>query len=97
MELKVMTTDGRVFELEAALPYQRCDGTVSSIAVWRGACRRCGAPFETTTSGNLAVILASKCFSTVHCDAHKLRRGPKARSQQSEGGADSPAIGKEPE
>lgn len=92
MELKLTTKDGRVFDLEAARPYQRRDGTASSIAIWRGACRLCGAPFETTTSGSLVVVLASKGFSRVHCDAHKLRRRPKATPQQSEGGADSPAI-----
>jgi hypothetical protein len=95
MELKLTTKDGRTFHLDAVLPYTRKDGGASSIAVWSGACRQCGALYEVTTPGSLAAIQSSSCFGTVHCDAHKQRRKPKATPQQSEGGADSPAPEKE--
>jgi hypothetical protein len=84
------TEDGRIFELRCALPYVRRDGTLSSVAHWRGACRQCGAPFEVTTSGNLASLLSTRCFTVVHCQAHRLTRGRKVTPQQSEGGADLP-------
>lgn len=95
MELKLTTKDGRTFHLEAVLHYTRQDGSAGALAVWRGACRQCGAPFELTTSGALHAITRSKSFGRVHCDVHKQRRKPKATPQQSRGGADSRATGKE--
>lgn len=93
MHVTVETKDGRIFELQRVLPYVRRDGTLSSVAHWRGACRQCGAPFEVTTSGNLVTLVTTRYFSVVHCQAHRLTRGRKATPQQSEGDADRPDGG----
>lgn len=95
MELNLTTKDGRVFVLEAVLPYTRQDGSAGALSVWRGTCRQCGAPFELTTSAALHCVMRSKCFTRVHCDLHKIRRRPKAGPQPGEGPAGSPATEKE--
>lgn len=85
MQLTLKTKAGRVFELEAVLPYTRKDGSASALSVWRGTCRQCGTPFEVTTSANLAVITKTKSLSVVHCPDHRVRRRPKATAQPGEG------------
>ena len=95
MLITITKKDGSAFELEAVLPCVRKDGSVSALAVWRGTCRHCGAPFEVTCPDRLDVIVKSKAFGRVHCDKHKLRRKPKASPQQSAGMADSKPAKKE--
>ncbi|QLQ24766.1 MAG: hypothetical protein HZT41_07790 [Dechloromonas sp.] len=85
MLIMITMKGGRTFELEAVLPYVRKDASASALAVWRGTCRQCGAPFEVATSTRLDVIVKSKALARVHCDEHKLRRRPKATPQPSEG------------
>jgi hypothetical protein len=80
---------GRLFHLADVRPYLRPDGSAAALAIWRGACRACGAAFEVATPAGLASIKTSKALRRVHCDAHRMRRKPKDGPQPSEGPAGS--------
>ena len=79
---------GRLFHLAAVQPYTRKDGGASTLAIWRGTCRVCGAAYEVSTPGSVGAFIKASAFGRVHCDAHLLHRKPKASPQHSEGMAD---------
>lgn len=69
---EIKTPDGRVFVLWGSEPYQRKDGGLTTLKVWRATCAVCGAPFEIKTPSTTSAASDSKAFGRKHCDAHKL-------------------------
>jgi Bifunctional DNA primase/polymerase, N-terminal len=63
----------RIFRRVRTEPYQRADGTQTTIDVWTGSCVICGASFEVRTS---RATQKSKVFGVTTCDTHRKKRGP---------------------
>lgn len=76
----------RIFEYLRQSDYTKMDGSAGSLAIWRGSCRDCGAPFEISTPPTANSIASSKAFARVHCDVHKkavTRISPKQNQKGS--------------
>ena len=58
----------RIFRHIGTRPYQRLDGTMTTLSVWRCACVHCGTPFQITTP---ARARKSGAFGVVHCLEHR--------------------------
>lgn len=69
------TLDGRVFEAVWMKPYQRLDGDIVDLIVWRGYCCKCGAPFYVSTS--VRECVKTNAFESKHCNLHKKRILPR--------------------
>jgi hypothetical protein len=61
----------RIFRHVGTEPYQRLDGTMTTLSVWRCACVQCGTPFHIKTPANAR---SSKAFGVVHCSEHRRPR-----------------------
>jgi hypothetical protein len=71
---RINTKDGRVFVLVGEEPYQRKDGVMTTLKVWRSNCAVCGAPFTVKTPTSFSSAGDSKSFGAKHCADHKLTR-----------------------
>jgi hypothetical protein len=58
----------RIFRHVGPEPYQRRDGTPTTLSVWQTRCVQCGAPFQIKTPANAR---SSKAFGIVHCPEHR--------------------------
>ncbi len=65
---------GRRFIAVGVEPYQRLNGTWTTLKHWQGECRQCGAPFVVTTPGEARSLARSHSFERVNCEAHKGMR-----------------------
>lgn len=70
----VITSDGRVFQFSHSSPYLAKTGRETYIHSWVGRCRKCGAPFEVTTTQRSPIMSSHTQFDLVHCKAHRLSR-----------------------
>jgi hypothetical protein len=69
----------RTFRRIGFKPYQRKNGTRTTIAVWQGACTICAAPFEVKTPGYVDQPDQSKSFLATTCPDHRLTPTEVAR------------------
>jgi hypothetical protein len=66
--------NGILFTKKQNTPYQRKDGSLTSLAVWEAVCAKpdCSALFTITTPADAGI--ESKAFGRKHCDNHKATR-----------------------
>jgi hypothetical protein len=58
----------RIFHHAGTEPYQRANGTMTTLDVWQTTCVHCGTPFQITTP---ARARKSGAFGIVHCPVHR--------------------------
>jgi hypothetical protein len=46
----VLMLDKQAYELTDTRPYQRADGNMTTLLVWRSICPKCGDEFEATST-----------------------------------------------
>jgi hypothetical protein len=72
--MEVIAKSGLVFELVGEEPYQRKDGSMTELRVWRSGCKVCGEAFEAKTPAYAEKYEDSSSFRALHCVKHKLTK-----------------------
>jgi hypothetical protein len=67
--------NGQVYVSVGEEPYERKDGTMTTLTIWRSNCAACGEPFDVKISS-----AASKFIANRRCEKHK-RPGLRVQSR----------------
>ena len=71
-KLTVTSKMGDKFSEIATEPFVGKDGALTTVRVWEGHCRKCGAAFQFALPIGAVNEAYTSGFGRAHCQAHKL-------------------------